>query len=83
MQSPSSTSVGFLLAGLVLAILFGLLGDILGKLEHQDAIKKKGGKSTFVSQRWQLLTPLAITYRCDTMALYLMDVHITWMRREL
>ena len=40
-RSLSSTSVGFLLAGLVLAILFGLLGGILGRLEHQDAIKKR------------------------------------------
>lgn len=40
-RSLSSTSVGFLLAGLVLAILFGLFGGILGRLEHQDAIKNR------------------------------------------
>jgi uncharacterized membrane protein len=39
-QSSGSDVVKLLIAGIILAVSFGLLGGILGKLRHQDALKR-------------------------------------------
>ncbi len=39
-RSSGSDIVTFLIAGIILAVSFGLLGGVLGKLRHMDALKR-------------------------------------------
>jgi len=40
-QSSGSDIVTLLIAGIILAVSFGLFGGVLGKLRHKDALKKR------------------------------------------